>query len=268
MIRAPVIWPCATAIGVALLLHGGQPERLLAESCGLSLRHAGVTFPLDRLDPAWACRLQPVIANYTTANKVGPVRTPLPEAAYVKLLDHPPVAAALVHRLGLAPYRADAKGPDRFWGNDGEGTEGLVHLLYQDRASRVYYLEGLHSAALLPQISGKAVILLRMEPSNDATGRESVDTTLVAYIRLDSRVLSGLLSLMRPLIGGAVTRKLMRAIETANRLSQEMRQHPDRVVQISATAPALPAEDVTVVKEVLAILHGPDGDGSRKTADP
>jgi hypothetical protein len=268
MIRAPVIWTCVTAIGFALLVHGGQPERLLAESCALSLQHAGITFPLDRLDPAWACRIQPVIANYTTANKVGPVRTPLPEAAYMKLLDHPPVAATLVQRLGLAPYRADAKGPDRFWGNDGEGTEGLVHLLYQDRGARVYYLEGFHSAALLPQLSGKAVILVRMQPSNDATGRESVDTTLVTYIRLDSRVLSGLLSLMRPLIGGAVTRKLMRAIETANRLSQEMRQHPDRVVRITTTAPALPSDDAAVVREVLAILHGPDGEGSRKTVDP
>ena len=83
MIRAPVIWACVTAIGLALLVHGGQPERLLAESCALSLQHAGITFPLDRLDPAWACRIQPVIANYTTANKVGPVRTPLPEAAYM-----------------------------------------------------------------------------------------------------------------------------------------------------------------------------------------
>lgn len=268
MIRAPVIWLCVAAIGVALLLHGGQAKRLLAESCALSVQHAGNTFPLDRLDPAWACRIQPVIANYTTANKVGPVRTPLPETAYVALLDHPQVAAALVSRLGLAPYRVDTRGLHRFWGNDGEGTEGLVHLLYQDHASRVYYLEGFHSAALLPQISGKAVILVSMRPSTDESGREGVDTTVVAYIRLDSRVLSGLLSLVRPLIGGAVTRKLMRAIETANRLSQEMHQRPDRVMEISSTAPALPAEDTAVVKEILAILHGPGGDGSRRTAVP
>ena len=68
-------------------------------------------------------------------------------------------------------------------------------------------------------ITGKAVVFLRMDPVKDADGIEAMDTTMVSYTKLDNRVLSGLVSLLRPLIGGTVTRKLGKGVETVNRLS-------------------------------------------------
>lgn len=239
-----------------------------SQSCVLSSQHAGVTFPVDRVEPAWACRLQPIITNYTTANKVGPIRTPLPETLYRSLLDRPPMAAALVNRLGMASYQATMRGTNQFWGNDGEGTEGLVQLIYQDRSTRMYYLEGFHVSTFLPRVSGKAVILVRMSPAKGPNGADAVDTTLVSYIRLDNRFLSGLLSLLRPLVGGAMTRKLTRAVDVANRLSLEMRQHPERVWHQATAAPALPPDEMIFLKEALAALQNPITSSHQKTTTP
>ncbi|HSA61879.1 MAG TPA: hypothetical protein VLE03_06535 [Nitrospiraceae bacterium] len=235
-----------------------------SQTCVLSAHHAGVTFPVEQVTPAWACRLQPIITSYTTANKVGPIRTPLPETLYRAVLDRPPMTATLVNRLGLAPYQAAMRGTDQFWGNDGEGAEGLVHLIYQDFFARIYYLEGDHVSRFLPRISGKAVILVRMNPIRESNGADAVDTTLVSYLRLDNRFLSGLLSLIRPFIGGSLTRRLVRAVEVANRLSQEMQQHPDSVVQAAVAAPSLPPGDIAFLKEAIATLHSPS-DSDRKS---
>ena len=251
---------------VALL--GVLPSRAGSESCVLASHHAGVTFPVERLDPEWTCRLQSIIDNYTTANKVGPLRTAMTESMYVYLLDRPPLAAALINRLDLAQYKAETRGSHRWWGNDGEGTEGIVHLVYDDRTSRVYYLEGTHHSRLLPNMSGKAVVFLRMNPIKESNDAEAMENTLVSYTKLDNRMLSGLVSLLRPLIGGTVTRKLAKGVDVVNRLGLEMRRHPDRVLFEATDPPSLAAEDVTFLKEALGSSRNAHSANQRTPTKP
>ncbi len=254
MSRRASIRTSVCAIGVVWALVGVLPLPASAEPCRLAPQHAGVTFPVEHVDPAWVCRLQPIIDDFTTANKVGPVLTPLPEPVYVYLLDRPPVAAALVNRLELGLYKAETRGPGRYWGNDGEGTEGLVELVYQDPRHRLYYLEGSHHSTLLPHVTGKAVVLLSMAPVKDAAGHEAVETTLVSYTRLDNRILAGLVSLLRPLVGRTVSRKLMKGVDAVTQLGLEMRRHPDRVLFEASDPPPLPPEDVAFLKQALAAM--------------
>ena len=101
-----------------------------AESCVLASYHAGLTFPVSKVEPRWVCPLQAIVDQYTTANKIGPTEIPLSESVYQYLLDRPPVAAALINRLDLGPYKSEGRGPSRFWGDDGEGTSGIVLMRF------------------------------------------------------------------------------------------------------------------------------------------
>ena len=231
-----------------------NPDPAQSEICSLPSEHAGMTFPIEKIDPDWACRLHAIIDNYTTTSKVGPLRTDFPESLYRQLLDRPPLVGDLINRMDLGLYKSEARGPGRFWGHDGEGTGGIVQLVYQDLTSRVYYLEGSHDSRFLPNIAGKAVVLLKMDPMKDADGKEAVNSTMVSYTKLDNRILSGLVSMLQPLIRGTVSRKLSKGVETVNRLSLLMRQHPDRVLFKVMEPPPLSDDDVTFVKEALENL--------------
>ena len=258
-------WLCAckagslallVAIGLSTTLYSGLAQ---SETCALPSEHEGMTFPIEKVDPEWACRLYAIVDNYTTVGKVGPIRTGLPESLYHQLLDRPPLAAALINRLELGLYKSEARGPGRFWGHDGEGTGGIVQLVYQDRNSRIYYLEGSHDGRFLPHITGKAVVFLRMNPVKDTDGMEAMDSTMVSYARLDNRILSGVVTLLRPFIGGTIKRKLGKGVETVNRLSLLMRQHPDRVLFKVMDPPAFPGDEVAFVKQALESLsHSSD----------
>jgi hypothetical protein len=239
-------------VGLVGLLPAGDVK---SESCALSSQHAGVTFPLERVEEAWACRLRPIVEHYTTANKIGPQRTPLAESVYLYLLDHPATAAALVNRLDFGLYKAEQREGTEFWITDGEGTEGVVQPLFQDRTTRMYFVQGSHDGRFLPRVTGKAVVLLSIHPVKDGRGIEAIDSTLVAYLRLDNRLLSGLLSLLRPLIGHVVNRQILKAFDAARRLGDAMREHPEQVLFEATDPPALPDEDVAFLKAALAGLH-------------
>jgi hypothetical protein len=240
------------ALVVAGVLEFVPPvSTVRSETCTLSPHHAGMVFPVERVDREWACRLQSIIGDYTTVSTVGPIRTALSESMYQYLLDHPPVAAALIGRLKLGLYKSEERGTDRFWGHDGEGTEGVVQLVYKDRTSRLYYLEGSHNSRVLPDVTGKAVVLIRTNLVTELNGADAMDSTVVSYTKLDNRILSGLVSLLRPLIGGVVTGKLRKGVETVNRLGLVMREHPERVLFEATDLPALSDRDAAFLKEAL-----------------
>ena len=251
--RAGLIGVVLTA-GLAVLASVGRTE---SDRCSLPAHHAGVVFPLDQVEAAWACRLEPIVTHYTTANKVGPQRTPLPQPVFLYLLDHPVMAAMLVNRLDLGLYKAEQRGQEAFWATDGEGTEGVAHPLFRDPQTRIYYVEGSHDGRFLPRVSGKAVVLLRLHPVTDNRGVESIDSTMVAYLRLDNRFLSGMLSLLRPLIGNVVNRQILKAFDAARRLGGTMREHPEQVLFEATDPPALPDDEVAFLKAALAGLHNP-----------
>jgi hypothetical protein len=91
-----------------------------------------------------------------------------------------------------------------------------------------------------------------MSVVKETSGLQAMESTMVAYTMLDNRILSGLASLLRPLIGATVSRKLAKGVEVVNRLGLEMRQHPDRVLFEATDPPPLPDEDVAFLKQALA----------------
>lgn len=238
-----VIW-----IGMEALCPSGYGR---SETCALSRDHAGLAFPVERVDPVWTCRLQAVIQSHTTESKVGPVRTSLSESVYRHLLDHPPFTADLIRRLNLGLYRSEARGSDRFWGDDGEGTKGIVDLVYKDSTSRIYFLEGTHESRVLPHVTGQAVVFLRIGVIRDVTGNDAMDSTLVAYTKLDNRFLSGLVSLLHPLVSRLVTSRLQKGVETVDRVGKTMRQDPQRVMAVLNNPPSLPEQHVAFLKQAL-----------------
>jgi hypothetical protein len=144
----------------------------------------------------------------------------------------------------------------------------MVHLVYQNRTTRVYYLEGTHRSRLLPNLSGKAVVFLRIRAVKEASGLESMENTLVAYTRLDNRLLSGLASLLRPLVGATVSRKLAKGVDVVNRLGLEMRRRPDRVLFEATDPPPLPEEEVAFLKEALGAGAPPSVGGRSERSAP
>ena len=132
--------------------------------------------------------------------------------------------------------------------------EGVVHLVHQDHGARIYFLEGFHEGALWPRVYAKAVVLLALNVVKEPSGADAVDLMLVTYTRLDNRLLAGLVTALRPLVGNAVTRKLLKGFDSTNRLGETMVQHPDWVLREAAAPPPLRTDEMTFLKQALSSL--------------
>jgi hypothetical protein len=238
----------AIVLGVGMVLSARVGQ---SEFCTLSATHAELTFPVEQVDAEWACRLHTIIQSYSTVSRVGPIRAEMSEFVYRYLLDDPPLATTLIERLALGLYKSEERGSGRFWGDDGEGTKGIIHLVYEDRTSRIYYLEGSHESRLLPLVTGKAVVFLRMDAVKSTHEGEAIDSTMVAYTKLDNRFLSEVVSFLHPLVGRIVKSRLQKGVETVNRLGVIMRQDPQRVLSVVSDAPPLADNHVAFLKTVL-----------------
>ena len=133
-----------------------------------------------------------------------------------------------------------------------------MELVYEDPTSRIYFLEGIHESRLLPHVTGKAVVFLRIGVVRDANGNEATDSTLVAYTKLDNRVLSGLVSLLHPLVSRVVTSRLQKGVATVDRLGVVMRRDPQWVLSELANLPSLPEPHMAFLKQALSGQQGTD----------
>ncbi|MBK9308314.1 MAG: hypothetical protein IPM58_14825 [Nitrospira sp.] len=253
------------SIGLVLCTPSGNSR---SESCTLPPNHAGLTFPVERVDQAWACRLQPIIENNSIESRLGPIRTTVSGALYRYLLDDPPLTATLIRRLNLGLYQSEGRGPGRFWGDDGEGSTGIVELVYEDPASRIYFLDGTHESRLLPHVTGKAVVFLRIGVVQDEGSHESTVSTLVAYTKLDNPFLSGLVTILHPLVSRLAAGRLKKGVETVDRLGVVMREDPQRVLSEARNPPSLPDQHMAFLKQILSSPRSPDNGNSDGRSTP
>ncbi len=226
--------------------------------CTVAAEQGGILFPVDKLDASTRCRIGAVINGYTTTGQVGPAQTPVPLRLYEYLLDRPPLIASLTERLGLGAYQFMAREQNQFWVNDGDGTQGLMALVYQDATHRIYHIDGYHEGQTFPMVRAKAAIFMQITPIMTPDGYPAVQTSITAYTKLDDALLAGLVRVLRPLIGEAVTRKLSRGFEVTNQLGGAIAQDRDRVARQVSMIPWLnPNESQSLIGLLYTVPERP-----------
>jgi hypothetical protein len=203
------------------------PSSLLA--CAVSLDRSDVVLPLEKMEPASICRLAEVVNDYTTFQLVPSVQVPIPKPLYDFLLDHPALTSNAVRHYRFGGYVVAEVSPTMFTGEDNQGGEATVTLLYQDPVRRIYHLQGSQQGYVIPKITGAGIVVLSYHATVDPEGREGVETEVTVFSRLDNRFLASLVKLMRPILQRLINDKLTRGVKTVNRLTEFLARESQEV---------------------------------------
>jgi hypothetical protein len=198
-----------------------------------------------------------VAEKYTVRSVVGPTDTPLPLELANFLLDRPDLAAFIVKRRGIAPYRIEMTGPRRSTVDDGDGTSGVVNLVSRQETERLYYGEGEHNSRVFPTLRAASVISLALEPLQGADCRPFTRTSFRVYVRMRSRVVSGLVKALRPFLRETIIRKFSKAFLVADQVGRLMARDPAGVAADAKAFGALSPADRDALDAMMARLAAP-----------
>ncbi len=221
-------------------------------ACEVRVDDPEVVFPLEKMERPIRCRLAGVVNEYTTHRLLPVIQTPIQKSVYDFILDHPVLAATLARHLGVASYRVARTGPNAFQGDDGRGSEGVIELLYRDATRRVYHMRGSHRGRLFPVITGEAIILLNYRARMGGEGRESVETSIATYSKLDNPILAKMVRVLQPLFRHVVNEKVAEGFVAAHKLAELMATEPERVYRDAEATPELDKSDVEALKTLLS----------------
>ncbi len=205
----------------------------------------------------YGSRVKRVAEKYTVRSVVGPTDTPLPLELANFLLDRPDLAGFIVKRRGIAPYQIEMLGPRRSSADDGDGTKGIVNLVSRRDTERLYYGEGEHNGAVFPTLRAASVISLTLEPLHGPDCRPFTRTSFRVYVRMRSRVVSGLVKVLRPFLRETIIRKFSKAFLVADQVGRLMARDPAGVAADAKAFGGLSAQDRETLDAMMARLAAP-----------
>jgi hypothetical protein len=168
------------------------------------------------------------------------------------LLDHPELATQLTQALKVARYKV-WRTPDGLVLDDGWGAKLRFSILAPSSNARIVYAEGHYEQTLLPDIPGKAVIMIEFDSVADSDGRDVLSTSVTSYVKVES----GFAAFFIRLAGDAVLRKAeleaQRLVRVFARVSQKIDEDPHAVWAQLRDRPNVPAADLEAFRRLLRL---------------
>ena len=159
------------------------------------------------------------------------------------LLDHPDFAAHVARTLQVARYRI-WRTPEGMALDDGWGARGHFRVVYAAEGTRVMLARGHFDKALLPPIRGQAVAMIeyRLEPADG--GWSLVRPTVSGYVKLDSRLLAGLLRVASAAAQRKADLEAHRLMKVFAKVSRELQEDPAGVLEQLRRNPEVPRREL------------------------
>ncbi len=160
------------------------------------------------------------------------------------------LTAELVRTLGIGQYTIKRVGAQGFQGDDGQGSEALVDLLYQNSSQRVYHIQGAHHGKVL-LITGEAIIMLTSQTRTGHDGKESVETRMAVYSRLDNPMLATVVKVLQPFLRGVINGKLAGPFLAVHRMGELIASDPGQVSRQAGTISELDKTELDALRVLL-----------------
>jgi len=154
---------------------------------------------------------------------------------FVYLVRNPEVIVNIWEIMGISQMTAERTGPYSWKGNDGQGTQSNVELVYGTDELHLVYGEGFYEGPLLKRkVSGRCVMLLRSDYGLGQDNRAQVSSKLDVFIAIDNVGAELVAKTLQPLVGSTADTNFTEAANFLGKLSQTAENNPDGMPRLAA----------------------------------
>jgi hypothetical protein len=235
--------------------RAARPLLLLAALCagGATVAVAAGSPQLPPEVPAGArMRVRPVTEQASLAVRVGGEPFVARREIFEYLLDHPEFATHVTRALKLARYRI-WQTPTGLGIDDGWGTVGTFELVHAADGLRLMYASGVYQQSLLPDIHGRAVVLIDYGVRPEPGGRSTISATVTGFVKLDSRILELASKLASSVATAKGEKEARRLVKLFARATRAIEAEPAAVFERVRRSPGVPAADLEGFRRLLSL---------------
>jgi hypothetical protein len=204
-----------------------------AESSGADNSHqaqveAAKAMPLSKMNDESQRKVLSVLERPSIYRKLPTRSIDCDPELFVFLARNPEVVVNIWELMKISQMTAERTGAYTWKGNDGQGTESNVELVYGTDELHLYYGEGFYEGPLLKRkVAGRAVVLLRSNYGLAANARAQVNNRVDVFIAIDNVGAELLAKTLQPMVGSTADVNFTEAAKFLGKLSQTAEANPD-----------------------------------------
>jgi len=206
-----------------------------ADSSHQSQVEAARAMPLNKLNEESQRKVLSVLERPSIFRRLPSKSIDCDPELFVYLVRNPEVIVNIWELMGVSNMVAERTGAYSWKGNDGQGTESNIELVYGTDELHLLYGEGFYEGPLLKRkVAGRAVVLLRSGYGLTPEGRSQVTNKLDVFIAIDNVGAELLAKTLQPMVGSTADVNFTEAAKFLGKLSQTAETNPDGMPRLAA----------------------------------
>jgi len=183
--------------------------------------------PLQQLPDKVQAKIKGVLSDLSLYRRLPRQTIDCEPDLYLHLIRNPELVVNMWTAMGITQMAMDRIGPDTYKVSDGEGTKGVVQLLYSSDDLHVIYSEGTYDGNLYPRtVRGKSLILLRSKYAPDQRGRMMITNSLDLFLSIDNIGVEILAKTFSPSVGKTADHNFAETAGFVGKVSQTAETNP------------------------------------------
>lgn len=206
-----------------------------ADSSQHSQQEALRAIPLNKLNEEAQRKVMSVLERPSIYRKLPTKSVDCDPDMFLYMIRNPEVVVNIWEIMGISQMVAERTGPFSWKGNDGQGTESNIELVYGTDETHLLYGEGFYEGPLLKRkVSGRCVMLLRSGYGLGQDLRALVSNRLDVFIAIDNVGAELIAKTLQPLVGSTADTNFTEAAKFLSKLSSTAEENPDGMNRLAA----------------------------------
>ncbi len=198
------------------------------------LKAAKAALPLNRLTQAGRRRADAILSNLSMFRAMPAVRIEVDHDAYRYFVEHPDVAVSIWRALEVSKCQLWQTGPDSYETNVGDGSVGVIDVLYRSDRDHLVLGEGEFKSPLLPKpIRAAGLLHLHTEYVTRADGQTEAICRGNLFVNFPSQTVETAAKVISPMTNVVIDRNFEEISLFAHMMTLAMRTQPGWVENVA-----------------------------------
>jgi hypothetical protein len=197
-------------------------------------RRAAISaLPLAQLSPEARQRANAVIDNISVFRRLPVVQCEADPRVFRFFTENPDMAVAVWQAMGISELTLKADGPGRYTTDSGDGSAGVITVLYRTEREQLILCEGLFKSPVLPKaIQARSLMHLKVDSAQNSAGANLSTCRADVYVSFPSNAIEAAVRTITPVSNRIADRNFHEVAMFIRMMHVAMTKQPGWVEQI------------------------------------